>query len=324
MKKLFIVAIVLLSVFSTVFAAGSTESSGTSSNYPSRPITFIVNRAAGGATDAVARVIATAMQKNLGYTTVVQNLEGGDGLIGANTAITSNPDGYTFMIVGSTEIPNMLVNFPEASFTKEDLVPICEITSKSKILAVKPNSQIKTLDDFIAYAKANPGKLTVSVSGSNHFYGVILLEEALGIDLTIVNAGSGSSAYTMLLGGHVECGLLDSNYYENCELEGMAILADTTDNSAVVPDGYSTFTELGYDMVDTNFNYILAPKGTPAEICQFISDAVAKLNDEYDLKTALEATGQNAVYVGYDEFPAEYFEYIDKMVDLYNQTNSLV
>ena len=318
MKKLLIVALILAMAIVPAFAGGAREGRG-SDTYPSRPITFIVNRAAGGATDAVARVVATAIQKDLGYTTVVQNLEGGDGLIGANTAITSKPDGYTFMIVGSSEIPNMLVNFPEAAFTKEDLLPVCELTSKSKLLALKPGSPIKTIEDFIAYAKENPGKMTVSVSGSNHIYGVLLLEEALGVDLTVVNAGSGSSAFTMLLGGHVECGLIDSNYYENCELEGITILADTTDNPAVVPEGYHTFLDLGYDMVDTNFNYILAPKGTPEEIITFISDAVAKLMDEYDLGPALQATGQNAVFVPNSEFPDQYFAYIDKMVDLYTQ-----
>lgn len=322
MKRVFIIAMLVLAIAMPIFATGAKEEKN-SSSYPSRPITFIVNRAAGGATDAVARVVATAIQKDLGYTTVVQNLEGGDGLIGANTAITSKPDGYTFMIVGSSEIPNMLVNFPEVAFSREDLIPICGLTSKSKLLAVKPNSSIKTMDDFIAYAKANPGKVTIAVSGSNHIYGVILLEKALGVDLTIVNAGGGSAAFTMLLGGHVECGLIDSNYYANCETEGITILADTTDNVSVVPEGYSTFTELGYDMVDTNFNYILAPKGTPNEIVRFISDSVAKLVDEYDLESALEATGQNAVFVPNSEFTDEYFNYLDKMIKLYDQVNKL-
>ena len=99
MKKFVCLLLFFCLCAGSVFANGSAETSVPASleGYPKQPITFIVNRAAGGGTDVCARAVATAIKKDLGYTTVVNNLEGGDGLIGANEALNAKPDGYTFM-----------------------------------------------------------------------------------------------------------------------------------------------------------------------------------------------------------------------------------
>lgn len=305
-----------------LFANGAAEEGSTAKKYPSKPITFIVNRAAGGGTDVCARAVATAIQKDLGYTTVVNNLEGGDGLIGANEALTAKPDGYTFMIVGSTEIPNLIVNFPEAKFTRDDLVPVCQVTSKSRFLALKPGSPFSDLNSFVSYAKANPGKLTIAISGGNTIYGAVLIEEALGIDLTVVNAGSGNNAFTMVLGGHVDCAELDPQYYTNCVNENMTVLGDTDDRTEHVADAADTFKSKGIDIVDTTFNYILAPKGTPDEYVKAVSDMVGELYEKHGLADAIAQTGQKAHYSPTDQFKDVYFAYVDKMMQLYQKINA--
>ena len=148
MKK--IIAILLCIVIgSMVFAGGSKEPAKADlSKYPSKPITFIVNRGAGGSTDLVARAVANSIQHDKGFTTSVANYDGGDGLIGVAELMNSAPDGYTFCVIGCTEIPNMLANFEEAGFTKEDLYPVCQVSAKSRILVCAPNSPFKTLEDL--------------------------------------------------------------------------------------------------------------------------------------------------------------------------------
>lgn len=294
-----------------------------SPNYPGeKTITFIVNRAAGGATDTVARAVATDIQNTLGYTTVVLNQEGGDGLIGANEAINANPDGYTFMVVGSTELPNLLVNFEEAQFAREDLVPVCQLTSKSKIFALKPNSQFSNLEEFVAYAKEHPYELTCAVPGSNSAFGPVLLGNELGINLTVINAQSGNNAYTMLLGGHVDCAQIGSQFYENCVAENILVLGDTSDRMDHVEGAADTFASMGYNLVDTNFNYILAPKGTPEEIVRAMSDFIGDQIANGTMADALTKTKQGLNYKGYDDFVDMFNTYTDKMIGIYTEMAS--
>lgn len=288
-------------------------------DYPAaQTITFIVNRAAGGAVDTVARAVATDIQSEKGYTTVVQNLDGGDGLIGANEGINAKPDGYTFLVLGSTEIPNLLVNFEEAQFTAEDMVPVCQLTSKSKILVLKPNSQFASLDEFVAYAKEHPGELTIAIPGSNTAYGPKLIEEALGIELTVINAGSGNAAYTMALGGHVDCAEIGAQFFENAKAENMFVLGDTGERMDHTEDGADTFKSQGYDLVDTNFNYILAPKGTPEPIVKAMSDLIGQLINEGEMGTALLNTKQGLDYKGYEEFSDAFEANLERMIAIYS------
>ena len=134
MKKLLLALTVLVLSCSFVFAGGAKEpATADMSNYPSKSITFIVNRGAGGSTDLVARAVANSIQHDKGITTAVVNYEGGDGLIGVAELMNSAPDGYTFCVIGCTEIPNMLANFEEAGFTKEDLFPVCHLPDSYRL-----------------------------------------------------------------------------------------------------------------------------------------------------------------------------------------------
>lgn len=323
MKK--IITVLLCASFVVTMMMGGNKASSTVNaasalkGYPNKPIRFIVNRAAGGATDVVARAVSTSLQKDFKLVSVVQNLEGGDGLIGANEAMTAKPDGYTFMIVGSTEIPNILVNFKGAAFTAKDIVPVCKLTSKSTILVMKPNSKLTTIDEFVKYAKAHPGEITIAIPGSNNAYGPMKIEDTLGVKLTIVNAGSGNAAYQQVLGGHVECALIGSDSYNNAITEKMIVLADTANRKKHLDNAADTFLSKGIKIVTENFNYICAPKGTPKEIVKFISDSVKKSISEGSLGKALEDTRQGTDYMDYKKFPPFYSDYVASMMDMYTR-----
>ena len=316
MKK--IIAILLCIVIgSMVFAGGSKEPAKADlSKYPSKPITFIVNRGAGGSTDLVARAVANSIQHDKGFTTSVANYDGGDGLIGVAELMNSAPDGYTFCVIGCTEIPNMLANFEEAGFTKEDLYPVCQVSAKSRILVCAPNSPFKTLEDLKAYGQAHPGELTCAVAGSNTMYLADIVGDELGFEFTIVNAGSGNDAFTMVLGGHVDVAIIGQNYTHSAQAEGLAVLGDSMPQTEPVASGVPTFLGQGYNFTDTSFNYILAAKGTPEEYIQYMSDLVGELFETGSMQENIRNADQDPVFMGYSEFKPYYETYIDQMVEI--------
>ena len=316
MKKIISVLCLMMLCFSA-FAMGQGETGVVDmSKYPSKPITFIVNRAAGGSTDLIARAVANSIQQDKGFTTTVTNYDGGDGLIGVNELMNAAPDGYTFGVIGCTEIPNMLANFEEAAFTKDDLYPVCQLASKSRILVCAPNSPFKTLDDMKEYALANPGKLTCAVAGSNTMYLPEILERELGIDLTIVNAGSGNNAFTMVLGGHSDIAVIGANFYKNAKAEGCAVLGDSMPVDDLGEGFAPTFISQGVNFTDTSFTYIIAAKGTPEEYIKYMSDLIKDCIDNGTLYEGLQNAKQSPVFMPYEEFRPFFLDYVDDMMPI--------
>lgn len=317
MKKLVGIVFCLMLCLS-VFAQGGSETAAVAdmSNYPSRTITFIVNRAAGGSTDMIARAVANSIQKDKGITTAVVNYDGGDGLIGVNEVMNAAPDGYTFGIIGCTEIPNMLANFEEAAFTADDIYPVCQLASKSRILVCAPNSPFKTLDDLKEYALANPGEVTCAVAGSNTIYLAEILEQELGIELTVINAGSGNDAFTMVLGGHSDIAIIGSNFYKNAQVENLAILGDSMPVEDLGEGFAPTFISQGVNFTDTAFNYVFAPKGTPEEYIKYISDMIEDCINNGTLYEGLVNAEQDPMFMGYEEFKPYLKEYNEMMVEV--------
>ncbi len=317
MKKILGVILVFMLCLSA-FAQGGSEAAAVAdmSNYPSRTMTFIVNRAAGGSTDLIARAVANSIQKDKGITTTVVNYDGGDGLIGVNELMNAAPDGYTFSVIGCTEIPNMLANFEEAAFTKDDLYPVCQLASKSRILVCAPNSPFKTLDDLKEYALAHPGEVTCAVAGSNTMYLPEIIEKELGIDLTIVNAGSGNNAFTMVLGGHSDIAIIGANFYKNAQVENLAILGDSMPVEDLGEGFAPTFISQGVAFTDTSFTYVIAAKGTPEEYIRYVSDMIKDCIDNGTLYEGLVNAGQDPMFMGYEEFKPYYMDYIDTMVEI--------
>ena len=328
MKKLIslgISAVLCASLFAGCSSNTDSQSQATNADplngYPSEAIQFIVNRAAGGSSDQIARAVATSLQDEAGYTTVVMNVDGGDGLIGANEAMSAEPNGYTFMVVGSLEMPNLLVNFDGTVFEKEDIVPVCQVSSKSNILILKPDSPFSTVEEFTAYAKEHPGELTVAVAGSNAVFGPLAMEKALDIDLTIVNSGSGNDAYAAVLGGHVDCAMVSTNFYVNATAENLTVLAGTANREEHIDGQPDTFLSMGYDIVNEQFTYVCAPAGTPDEIVKFISDEIGKLAESGVLVEALNATNNECDFMGQEEFAPYFTAYLDEQIQAFEALN---
>ncbi len=206
MKKALLLLLSLVLVLS-VTACGNKDTTGGQTdveNYPTKPVEIIVAYKAGGGTDVGARILASEAEKNFGKPLVIINREGSDGELGYTELAKAKPDGYT---IGFINLPTFvsLTLERETKYSIDDVVPILNHVYDSGVLVVQESSQWKTLEDFIEYAKANPGDLTISNNGtgaSNHIGAAHFAHEA-NIDVTHVPFGGSTDMLAALRGGHV-------------------------------------------------------------------------------------------------------------------------
>jgi tripartite-type tricarboxylate transporter receptor subunit TctC len=244
--------------------------------YPSRPVRIIVGFAAGGPADIVARLIAQWLSERLGQQFLVENRTGAASNIAAEAVVRSPPDGYTLLFVTAANAINTTL-YEKLSFNlSRDIVPVASLIRAPSVLEVNPSVPAKTVPEFIAYAKANPGKLTMASSGAgtpSHVFGE-LFKFMTGVNLVHVPYRGAALAVTDLLAGQVQV-FFDPvpnsfGYIRAGKLRPLAITSAT--RSEAFPD-VPTVSEFvpGYE---ASFWFgVGAPKATPAEI-------VEKLNTE--------------------------------------------
>jgi tripartite-type tricarboxylate transporter receptor subunit TctC len=174
--------------------------------YPSRPVRIINGFAAGGSSDIMARLIGQWLSERLGQQFVVEDRPGAGGNIGAEAVVNAAPDGYTLLLLSRTNASNVtLYENLKFNFIR-DIAPVASIMSVPNVLDVNPSVPVTTVPDFIAYAKANPGKLNMGSGGigtSQHIAGE-LFKFMTGVNLVHVPYRGGASAMTDLLGGRVQ------------------------------------------------------------------------------------------------------------------------
>ena len=172
--------------------------------YPSRPITLIAPFAAGGSADIVSRILAEGLSTRLGQNVIVDNKPGGNSVIGIREAIKSKPDGYTILLgsLGANVTPALIQkDYPFDPL--RDYVPVATIAEWSALFVINKNVPVTTLKDFIAYAKARPGKINFGATGYGGLAHLVseLLMQRTGISMQHVQYKSGSQATTDLLSG---------------------------------------------------------------------------------------------------------------------------
>src|SRR4051812_9597268 len=174
--------------------------------YPTRPVRIIVGFAAGGGNDIVARLIGQWLSEHLGQPFVVENRPGAGSNIATQAVVNAAPDGYTLLLVGTTNAINASY-YQKLNFNfVQDIAPVASITHQPQIMLVVPSFPAKTIPELIDYAKANPGKVNVSspgVGSISHLAGELFKMRA-GIDMVHVPFSGNSPALTALLGGQVE------------------------------------------------------------------------------------------------------------------------
>lgn len=292
MKKAVLLALSLALVLSVVGCTSKDDGVIDTSNYPNKPVEIIVAYKAGGGTDIGARILASEAEKIFGQPLVVLNVEGSDGELGYTQLAQAKPDGYT---IGFINLPTFVSLTLERNtkYTIDDVVPILNHVYDAGVLVVQSSSDIKTLEDFVEYAKAHPGDLTIANNGtgaSNHI-GAAHFEYEAGIDVTHVPFGGSTDMIAALRGGHVDACVAKISEVASLVNSGeLRILAAYTEERLENFPDVPTMKEKGYDILFGSARALVAPKGTPQEIIDYIHDKFKQaLESEEHLEKAKNA-----------------------------------
>ncbi len=259
--------VVATAVVGTFAAPAAADGHG---KYPDHPIKMIVAYSPGGATDIVARLIGGEMEKLLGQPIVIDNKPGGGSNIGTAEAARAKPDGYTLLLATIAQAINPAVYSKLAYDTKKDFEPVVLTMSSPSILVVNPNFPAKTVEEFVAWAKANPGKLTMASSGAggSPHMAAELLKLRTGIDYLHIPYKGASPAMNDVLSGVVMGGFKTATaaipQIKAGKVRALAVAAPQ--RLPQLPD-LPTMSEAGMpDFNVASWNGVLAPAGTPKAI----------------------------------------------------------
>jgi tripartite-type tricarboxylate transporter receptor subunit TctC len=249
---------------------------GRAQTYPARPVRIIVGFPAGGATDILARLTGQWLSERLGQQFIIENRAGAGGNIGTEAVVKASPDGYTLLQIATPNGLNAAL-YPNLNFNfVRDIAPIIGAMRTSYAMVVHPSVPATTVPEFIAYAKANPGKVNMASAGNGtpqHIFGE-LFKMMAGVDLTHVPYRGGAPATTDLLGGQVQ--VIFSPLPESIEhikAGKLRPLAVTTATRLDVLPNIPTVGDFLPGYVGTGWLGLGAPRNTPAEI-------IDKLNKE--------------------------------------------
>ncbi|SEA82898.1 Bug family tripartite tricarboxylate transporter substrate binding protein [Acidovorax soli] len=288
--------------------------------FPERPVTFVVPFPPGGPTDAMARILATELTRELGQSVVVDNRAGAGGNIGADAVARATPDGYTIMFgtSGPLAINHSLYKGlkydPRTSFE-----PIIYVGYLPNVLVVRPNLGVNSVQELIVKEKAKPGALNFASSGngaSSHLAGV-LFNGMAGTQLVHVPYKGTGPALNDLLAGQVDMTFTDiltaMPYIKSDKVKALGVA--TAKRSSAMP-GIPTIAELGgndlkgYDV--SVFFGVVAPKGTPAERLKVLNQAFSRVLATDKVKQTFAAQGLEA---SSDQTPAHLGHFIKTEVD---------
>lgn len=277
--------------------------------YPAeRPLTILSGYPAGGQVDVVARLLAEAVKAKFPKGVVVANRTGAGGAVAAAEVATGKPDGYTIVLTPLSTLviqPQILdVRFK----TPDDYEPVINVVSYYPLLVVKPDAPWKSARDFIAEAKASPGKLRVGSPGegtSSH----LNLEELMhvtGTKLTHVPYRGWGESSPALLGGHIEALVAQPGeakpMVEGKRMRALVVFQNT--RHPAFPDAPTT-KELGWNVANGVWFLLMAPKGTPAPAVKYIHDAVKPVLEDPAFKAAMDLRGADVDYRPGDQLRAD-------------------
>ena len=263
--------------------------------YPNKPIKAIVPFAAGSATDQIGRAFAAKISETLGQPVIIENKPGVNGMLGADAAAKSAPDGYTILIgTNSTNaaLKSLMKKLPYDQDTA--FAPVAYMGSVPLIIAVNNDVPAKTLKEFVDLAKAKPGSVTFASASTSQLVSAAVLASMAGIDMTNVPYKSGPAAMTDLIGGQVMMFSADFGVMvpqvKGGKVRGLAVTS--TKRSPVVPDLPTVNEALGlkdYELIAYFAAYV--PAGTSPEIIAKLNQAFNVAASSKDIQEKFSANG---------------------------------
>ena len=277
-------------------ALAALSSAAAAQTYPTRAVTVIVPFAAGGPADITGRIAADIFSKALGQQFVVENVGGAGGTTGSTRAARATPDGYTIQLGHMGTHAASVALYPKLAYNPEtDFEPIGLMAQQPEVLSLRKDLPPNTLQEFIAYARANESKLNAAHAGvgSVSYVGCLILNSAIGIKPTLVPFTGTSPAWTAMLAGQVDyiCDpiLGPLPHIRAGAVKALTVAADK--RHPLLPD-VPTSAEQGLPQFNVQpFYGIFAPKGTPQPIVDKLADALSKGLDDPAVRKRLEDLG---------------------------------
>jgi tripartite-type tricarboxylate transporter receptor subunit TctC len=287
--------------------------------YPAKPMTMVIPFAAGGPTDVLGRVMAQRMGEILGQQVIVENVGGAGGMTGAKRVADAAPDGYTFVLgtVGTQAQSQTMYKKP-LYHAATDFAPVALIAEVPIVLITRNDLPVNNLQEFIAYGKANQGKMQYGSAGAGSatHLGCVLLNYLIGVDITHVPYRGTGPAMQDLQGGRIDylCEIVST---AKPQIDGgtvKAIAIMTKERSPALPN-VPTGLEQGVPNLEAyTWNAIFLPKGTPADIVKKLNDATVEAMKTPGVRERLEALG--AVIVPEDRATPEYLDlFVKREID---------
>jgi tripartite-type tricarboxylate transporter receptor subunit TctC len=267
-----------LTLAATLLAAPVSSTLSQAEDYPARPVRIVVPFGAGGPADVAARLIGNVLQESFGQPFVIENRTGAGGVIGTQEAVKSPPDGYTLLMMSNTQTANESL-VPQRKYElMRDLIPIAPINYSDLVIVVHPSVPAKTLQEFIALAKSQPGKLNYASSGQGTPYHMAgeLFKTMAGIDVVHVPYRNSGEARSGVIGGQVQM-MIDAvtTMAPNIAEKQVRALATTGQSRSSVLSDVPTAGEAGVPGYEaTIWLGLMAPAGTPKPIIDKLNAAV--------------------------------------------------
>jgi len=268
--------------------------------YPTRPIEFVIPFATGGPTDTAIRVIQPQLAANLGVPVVLVNKAGGGGAVGMDGVAKAKPDGYTLAATVRSTVTILPATQPDVTYKLADFAVVGSYAYDSGVVLVKAGAPWKTLEELVAEAKKNPGKMTYGSAGlgTNSFFNMELIKQAYGIELAHVPFGGSGPVKNAVLGGHIPVGAAALSAVLSVVRSGdvVALATSASKRMAAIP-GTPTMTEKGHpDASLSTWMEIYAPAKTPKAIVDRLSAALEKTMKDPAAIAAIEKAGLTVEY----------------------------
>lgn len=283
--------------------------------WPNKPVRLIVSFAPGGVTDLIARAIQPRLSEALGQPVVIDNRPGAGGTVAEALLARAAPDGYTLLMTADSVPANPHLIHNLTYDTLKDLQPVSMLMRVPLVLLVNPSVPANTVKEFVAYVRANPGKVSYASPGigtSNHLYSEVF-KDMTDIDMAHVAYKGGGPAMTDLMGGHVQALLITSTLAAPQIASGkVKALAVTSEKRSPQMPNVPTFAESGYpDFKPQQWSGLFVPAGTPPTVVARIQAEFAKAIRSPDVATRLHELGADPVLSS----PAEFASFIRKDYD---------
>jgi tripartite-type tricarboxylate transporter receptor subunit TctC len=278
-------------ILATITAFILSATSGSADSYPDRRITLVIPFPAGGPTDAIGRPLAQALTDSLGQPVIVENRVGGaGGTLGMRDVARAVPDGYTLTLGTVSTLAVAPAFYKDPGFDPlTSFVPVCAVSSEATVLVAAPQVTAKTLEEVLAYAKANPRKLNYGAATGTiaHLAGE-LFKLSTGTDIVFVPYKGGAAGLTDVLGGQVDLFFTTTSivtpFIRAAKLKPLTIMSEG--RVPQLPD-IPTARESGYDLVAYFWTGLVAPAGTPPAVIGKLNNEINKVLAKPELRNAI-------------------------------------